>query len=206
VAIKAHAKSECWSGSCKLPYGMTVDEVRRAVEGVYEFFYAVNAALAKQELGLFEKLALGNTFSGLMSEILVKNIAKHSKTLMRNRHVGGHPDLLPIGDPGGEDQLRCAQGVEVKTSRQSGGWQGHNPEVGWLIVFRYELARSESEPTRFVQILAAELALEDWALAERRETSRRTRTCSINETGVTKLRANPIYQEPEYLVKVRRVT
>lgn len=184
---------------------MTVDEVRSAVEGVYEFLYAVNGALAKQELGLFEELALGNTFSGLLSEILVKNIAKHSGTLARNKHVGGHPDLLPSGHPGGEDQLRCDQGVEVKTSRQSGGWQGHNPEVGWLIVFRYELASGEI-PTHFVQILAADLKTEDWSLAERGQTSRRTRTCSINEAGVAKLRANPIYQEPEYLVKVRRVT
>jgi len=182
---------------------MTVGEVRGAVEAVYEFLYAVNSALGKQELGLFEELALGNTFSGLLSEILVKNIAKCSRSLMRNKHVGGHPDLLPVGHPRGDNQLRCGQGVEIKTSRQSSGWQGHNPEVGWLIVFRYELADAES-PTHFVQILAADLKTEDWSLAERGQTSRRTRTCSINEDGVAKLRANPVYQEPEYLVRARK--
>ena len=71
------------------------------------------------------------------------------------------------------------------------------------MVFRYELA-TEKSPTRFVQILAAELKTEDWSLAERGQTSRRTRTCSINESGVAKLRANPIYQEPEYIVKLRK--
>ena len=183
---------------------MMVEEIQKAVEGVYEFLYAVNGALARQDLGLFEELALGNTFSGLLSEILVKNIAKQSKTLVRNKHVGGHPDLLPKGDPMGDDQLRCNEGVEVKTSRQSGGWQGHNPEVGWLIVFRYELASGEA-PTHFVQILAADLQAKDWALAERGQQSRRTRTCSINEAGVAKLRANPIYEEPEYVVRVKKV-
>jgi hypothetical protein len=203
VVIKAHAKSECWSRSCQLPYKMTVVELQAAVEGIYDFLYAVNSALARQELGMFENIALGNTFSGLLSEILVKNIAKHSKGVMRNRHVGGHPDLIPVGHPGGDDQLRCDQGVEVKTSRQGGGWQAHNAETGWLIVFRYELASGESSPTRFVQILAADLEAGDWSLAERKATSRRTRTCSINQRGVEKLRANPVYQEEEFVVGQR---
>jgi hypothetical protein len=179
---------------------MTVEELQRAVEAIYDFLHAVNGALAKQELGLFEEIALGNTFSGLLSEILVKNIAKHSKAVMRNKHVGGHPDLIPVGHPKGDDQLRCDEGVEIKTSRQGGGWQAHNPETGWLIVFRYELAASEEKPTRFVQILAAKLDAEDWSLAERKATSRRTRTCSINQRGVEKLRSNPIYEEPESIV------
>jgi hypothetical protein len=160
--------------------------------------------LQKEDLGLFEELALGNTFSALMSEILVKNIAKHCKMLVRNRRVGGHPDLIPANHPGGDDQLRCDQGIEVKASRQPGGWQGHNPETGWLIIFRYELARSESSPTRVVQILAANLQAEDWSLAERGATSRRTRTCSINQHGMQKLRGNPVYEEPEYVVGFRK--
>ena len=69
---------------------------------------------------------------------------------------------------GGDNQLRCDKGVEIKTSRQSGGWQGHNPEVGWLIVFRYELANGEV-PTRFVQILAGDLKAEDWSLVGPKE-------------------------------------
>lgn len=200
MVIRAHAKSDCWNRSCQLPYKMTVDEVRSAVEGIYDFLHAVNSALAKQELGLFENIALGNTFSGLLSEILVKNIAKHSKAVVRNRHVGGHPDLIPAGHMGGDDQLRCDEGVEVKTSRQGGGWQGHNPETGWLIVFRYLLGRDKREPTRFVEILAADLEVADWSLAERGRRSRRTRTCSINARGTEKLRANPIYREAEYAV------
>ena len=177
-----------------------MEEVKSAVESAYDFLHAINGALYQHDLGLFEDLALGNTFSGLLSEVLVKNIAKHSGTLVRNRYVGGHPDLLPSTHPKGDSQLRCDQGIEVKTSRQLGGWQAHNPEAGWLMVFRYELARSEYQPTKFVQILAAELTLDDWSLAERGTASRRTRTCSINQRGVTKLRSNPIYQEPEFVV------
>jgi len=200
VITRAQSRADCWNRTTGLPYGLAVEEVRSAVESVYDFLHAINNGLSGLELGLFENLVLGNTFSGLLSEVLVKSVAKHSKTVVRNRYVGGHPDLLPSGHPNGDSQLRCNQGIEVKTSRRSGGWQGHNPEAGWLIVFRYELATSESKPTRFVQILAAELVVEDWSLAERAKASRRTRTCSINQRGVEKLRANPIYQEPEYVV------
>lgn len=203
MVTKAHAKDGCWKHSCRLPYGLSVKEIQKAVESLYEFLCAINSALAQQQLGLFENLILGNTFSGLVSEVLVKNIAKHSRAVMRNRYVGGHPDLLPAAHRGGDSQLRCDEGVEVKTSRRSGGWQGHNPETGWLIVFRYELATNEESATRFVEILAAELDEQDWSLAERAQTSRRTRTCSINQRGVEKLRANPVYQEPEYVVALR---
>jgi hypothetical protein len=204
VLVKARSRGDCWKQSCDLPYGLKVREIRAAVEGVYEFLYAVNAALAKQQLGLLEQMALGNTFSGLVSEALVKNIAKHSKAVVRNRRIGGRPDLIPARHPGGDSQLRCDQGIEVKTSRQPGGWQGHNPESGWVMVFRYELASSESEPTRFVQILAAELEPIDWSLAERGRASRRTRTCSINQGGVEKLRANAVYQEADYVVGLKK--
>jgi len=200
MVARAQSRSECWHDTCQLPYGMRVKEIQAAVEGIYDFLHAVNSALAKQELGLFEEIALGNTFSGLVSEILVKNVAKHSHAMTRNKHIGGHPDLIPAGHPGGDDQLRCDEGVEIKTSRQAGGWQGHNPETGCLIIFRYVLATDESTPTRFVEILAANLDHKDWSLAERAASSRRTRTCSINKRGMGKLRGNPVYQEPDYMV------
>jgi len=201
VITRAQTNPKYWVQKAQLGYGLTTEEIRLAVEAIYDFLHAINGALDQHDLGLFENLALGNTFSGLISEVLVKSIAKHSKTLVRNRYVGGHPDLLPSKHPKGDNQLRCDQGIEVKTSKQSGGWQAHNPEAGWLMVFRYELATSASKPTRFVQILSAELALEDWSLAERGKASRRTRTCSINQRGVEKLRSNPVYQEPDCLVR-----
>src|SRR5207249_1690188 len=140
------------------------------------------------------------TFSGLVSEVVVRNIAKYSRSVVRNRYVGGHPDLIPANHRGGDNQLRCDEGIEVKTSRQSGGWQGHNPETGWLMVFRYELGTDKNSPTRFVEILAANLEIEDWSLAERGQQSSRTRMCSINARGVEQQRANALYRDPEHIL------
>ncbi len=140
--------------------------MRRAVDSVYRFLHSINETLARQELGLLEDLILGNTFSGLLSEVVVKSIARESRAVVRNRYIGGNPDPIPASNPKGDSQLRCEQGIEVTTSRQAGGWQGHNPETGWLMVFRYEAA-NQAKPTQFVQILAAKLSLRDWSLAER---------------------------------------
>ena len=79
-----------WNYRCQLPYGVTTDQVRHAVEDIYDFFYRINSILVEQEgLDFFESLVLGNTLSGIMSELLVKRIGAHSSTLTRNILVGG---------------------------------------------------------------------------------------------------------------------
>ncbi|MGH8065709.1 MAG: hypothetical protein ACRERE_10860 [Candidatus Entotheonellia bacterium] len=208
--IRASFVEACWNYNCQLPYGLTTDPIRLAVEDVYNFFYRINSLLVEQEgLDFFESLVLGNTLSGMMSELLVKRISAHSTTVARNILVGGHPDLIPYGIYRGDSTLRGVEGIEVKTSRQDGGWQGHNPEVGWLMVFRYKMGDQsqpfeERQPIQFVQILAAPLEFEDWSLAERGAESRRTRTTSINRRGMHKLRSNPVYQDPSFIVAADR--
>lgn len=200
-----------WNYNIQLPYGLTTDTVRLAVEDVYNFFYRINSLLVEQEgLDFFESLVLGNTLSSVMSELLVKRMSAHSTTLARNRLVGGHPDLIPNGRYLSDHVLKGEEGIEVKTSRQDGGWQGHNPEVGWLMVFRYKMGDptqpfEERQPIQFVQILIADLLLEDWSIAERGLESRRTRTTSINRRGMHKLRSNPIYQDPLFIVASDRI-
>lgn len=91
--------------------------------------------------------------------------------------------------------------LRLRQVKQPSGWQGHNPERGWIMVFRYAID-IETEPpenrmpTRFVEILAAELMPEDWSFSGRKGNSRRTPTASILKTGVEKLRSNVIYREP----------
>ena len=203
--IKASSIDSYWNHNCQLPYGLTADHVRLAVKDVYDFFYQINSLLVgRLALDFFESLVLGNTLSGVVSELLVKRIAIHSEELVRNVRVGGHPDLIPKGRYPHDSVLR-GNGIEVKTSIQRGGWQGHNPETCWLMVFRYVLGEpnhspQERQPVRFVQILAGHLRAKDWSLAERSKSSRRTRTTSINERGMRKLRQNPVYQDPAYIV------
>lgn len=80
-----------------LPYSLTVIEVEKAVAETYRLFNGLNEYLATSGFSPLEELLLGNSLSGMLSEFLVKNIARMSKSLVANLRVGGHPDLLPGG-------------------------------------------------------------------------------------------------------------
>jgi len=146
-----------------------------------------------------EELLPGNSLSGILSEFLVKNIARMSDTLVANLKVGGHPDLLPKGYYSSNLILKGDEGIEVTSSKQKGGWQGHNPENCWLLVFRYIVGRQDNDrviPLTFVEILCAKLIKEDWSFSGRKGASRRTPTASITTSGVEKLRRNFLYRIP----------
>ena len=182
-----------------LPYGLRVDEVEEGVAETYRLFHGLNDFFIRSGFRPLEELLLGNSLSGIISEFLVKNIARASQTLHANVKVGGHPDLLPKGHYSSNLVLKGDEGIEVKSSIQRGGWQGHNPEDCWLMLFRYaigEQAGGESIPLTFVEILCAKLERADWSFSGRKGASRRTPTASITAAGVEKLRANFLYRLP----------
>lgn len=182
-----------------LPYGFTVAEVETAVAETYRLFHGLNDFLENGGFRPLEELLLGNSLSGIISEFLVKNISRASAALEANLKVGGHPDLLPIGHYSSNLVLKGNEGIEVKCSIQRGGWQGHNPEACWLIVFRYAIGaqgNNECLPLTFLEILCAKLEDSDWSFSGRKGASRRTPTASITASGVEKLRANFIYRLP----------
>ena len=122
--IQAKSIDAHWNYQATLAYGLKTTHVTQAVAETYNFFYKVNALLIREGFDFFENLVLGNTFSGMLSELLVKNIAKHCPSLARNAYVGGHPDLIPTGKYTDDEVLRGSDGIEVKTSRQRGGGIG----------------------------------------------------------------------------------
>ena len=192
-----------------LPYGLTVAEVRQAMDRTYDFLHAINTFLVERGYGRLEDILLGNSFAGVLSETLVKNLSDASHTLTRNRKVGGHPDLILPDRYPGDAILRGEDGMEVKASKTKGGWRGHNPERGWVMIFRYIVDATtdpveDRHPTDFVEVLAAELQEEDWSFSGRTGTSRRTITASINVQGTTKLRSNPVFRNPAYAVGAKR--
>ena len=182
-----------------IPYDLKVGEVEKAVAETYRLFHGLNDFLLGSDFRPLEELLLGNSLSGIISEFLVKNIAKASATLEANMKVGGHPDLLPTGHYSSNLVLKGDEGIEVKSSIQRGGWQGHNPEDCWLMVFRYAIGeqdKGESVPLMFLEILCAKLERSDWSFSGRKGTSRRTPTASITASGVEKLRSNFLYRLP----------
>ena len=95
----------------ELAYGLKVEEVEKAVAETYRLFHGVNDYLIGPGFRPLEELLLGNSISGILSEFLVKNIARCSRSLVTNLKVGGYPDLLPKGHYSSNLVLKGDEGI-----------------------------------------------------------------------------------------------
>ena len=141
-------------------------------------------------------------FSGLVSNVIVRSVVRAAETatpgLALNRYPNGRPDIVPRAAYPGDAVKRGATGIEVKASRYSSGWQGHNPEPGWLLIVQFNVDTKtepiyERTPTNVSRVLCARLAGKDWKFSGRGEGSRRTPTASITQHGLLKLEAGTVY-------------
>ena len=187
----------------KLPYGCTAEHIYLTMQDFIEFLGFVNQQLHTKGIPRLESMLMPANFSSIVGEFMSSNIPKHCHNLVKNQYHNGHPDLLPKGAFPDDSAQHTQQGIEIKASRYQRGWQGHNPEETWLMVFVFDSNRPV-DPTShippksfgFVKAVAARLAKDDWSFSGRSATSRRTITASVNPSGYDKMVSNWIYQVP----------
>ncbi len=150
-----------------------------------------------------ETMLMPANFSSMVGEFMVSGIPKYCLSIVKNKYHNGHPDLLPIGYAPSDAAQHATEGIEIKGSRYLRGWQGHNPEDTWLVVFVFDSNRPsdiakgiQPKPFRFVAAFGAQLTKDNWLYSGRSETSRRTITASVTRLGYQKMLANWIYQDP----------
>ena len=167
-----------------------------------EFLGFINQQLATKNLPRLESFLMPANFSSIVGEFMNLTIPKYCPGLVRNQYHNGHPDLLPAGMFADDSVQYAHEGIEIKGSRHSSGWQGHNPEAVWLLVFTFDSNTSRdsglgipAKPFRFAGVYGAKLEENDWNFSGRSETSRRTITASVNRSGVGKMRDNRIYED-----------
>lgn len=185
----------------RLPYGLTTEQIRKAMATFTSFLETVNRALYAKKMDRLESILMPANFSSIVGEFVGAAIPKFHPKLVRNRYPNGHPDLIPVGVYP-DDKIKVAtEGIEVKGSQQLRGWQGHNPEDTWLMVFVFEsnkpqdkLKEKEPKPFRFRLVVGAKVTKEDWKFSRRSDTSRRTITASITKSGYEKMFKNWIYK------------
>ena len=185
----------------EIPYGMTIEHLQKAMNEFTSFLGFINAQLNTKKIERLESFLMPANFSSIVGEFMAAAIPKHCKTLSRNNYHNGHPDLVPTGHYPGNSAQHGPVGIEVKGSRHVSGWQGHNAEDVWLMVFVFDSNTSSDankgitpKPFRFVKVVGALLQKSDWNFSGRSETSRRTITASINRSGFNKLEANWLYR------------
>lgn len=190
--------------AAQLPYGVKAEHVQRAMQDFIDFIGFINLQLNSKKIERLESFLMPANFSSIVGEFMGAAIPKYCKTVLRNKYHNGHPDIVPKGHYPEDSILHGPEGIEVKGSRHTSGWQGHNPEDVWLMVFVFDSNTSrdagqgiDARPFRFVKVVGAHIVREDWAFSGRSATSRRTITASVTRSGYAKMEANWIYRALE---------
>ena len=193
--------SECFNSSVKIPYGLKVEHIREAMDEFVKFLGFINRQLHTQQIDRLESFLMPANFSSMVGEFMAAAIPKHCRSVVRNKYHNGHPDMVPKGKYPGDSILHAGEGIEIKASRHVSGWQGHNPEDVWLMVFVFGANSSrdasqgiEPKPFQFIKVVGARLTKNDWQFSGRSDTSRRTITASVKRSGFEMMEANWIYR------------
>jgi len=169
-----------------------------------DFLGFINTQMRTRSLPRLETMLMPANFSSIVGEFMNSTIPKHCKGLVKNRYHNGHPDLIPANRFENDMCQHGSLGIEIKGSRYLKAWQGHNAEDTWLMVFVFDSNRPVDagkgvppKPFQFRMVVGAELKKSDWLFAGRSDTSRRTITASVTNTGLSKMLANWIYKDAQ---------
>jgi hypothetical protein len=188
----------------RIPHGVTTAHICAAMNEFIGFIRMVNQRMHESGMARFESILMPANFSSIVGEFMSAGIPKQCASIIKNQYHNGHPDMVPVGLFPGNAVQHAQEGIEIKGSRYLKGWQGHNPETTWLMVFMFDSNRPVDEskgiapkPFRFLRVVGAQLDESDWQFAGRSETSRRTITAAVKDSGYRKLMANWIYNAPD---------
>ena len=187
--------------SAKIPFGCETEHIHKAMKDFTDFLGFINVQLATKKIQRLESFMMPANFSSLVGEFMAASIPKYCPTIIKNGYHNGHPDLLQKGKHPNDSHQHADEGIEIKASRHTSGWQGHNAEDVWLMVFVFDSNTSRDEslkipprPFRFVKVVGALITKQDWNFSGRSETSRRTITASVTKSGFEKMEGNWIYR------------
>ncbi len=180
-----------------LPFELRLQDFEIAMQDVYDFFYDVNAHLLGKGLRRLDDMLRPAIMSGVLSDMSTASLARHSRVLTENRYHNGHPDLVVQGAYPDNAIKAGLEGVEVKTTRRSGGAvDTHGARDQWLCVFVYRVdTKSEPararEPLTFTEVYLGHVTTEDFRKNPRGELG--TRTATLHKDGIRRLRENCVY-------------
>ena len=114
----------------RLPYELRREDFALAMQDIYDFFFDVNSQLHAKGIRRFDDMLRPAAMSGLISDMMTASMARHARALVENRYHNGHPDLIVDGVYAGNSVKAGEQGVEVKSTRKTGGSGGHPRSAG----------------------------------------------------------------------------
>lgn len=188
------------------PFNLRALDFEGAMQDVYDFFYDVNAHFNDRRLPRLDDMLRPAICSGVISDMLTESLAKHSRSLTVNAYHNGHPDLLVRGVYPGDSIKSGSEGVEIKSTRKSGGAvDTHGARKQWMCVFVYAVDSTTEPaidriPLRFTEVYLGQVEPDDFRRNERSELG--TRTATLDRDGIRKLRSNWVYKEAQQVVDI----
>lgn len=182
----------------QLPFELRLKDFEMAMQDVYDFFHDVHRGLVGRGLLRLDDMLRPAIMSGLLSDMLTASLGKHSRTLTINLYHNGHPDLVVNGIYPDNKIKAGEQGVEIKTTRKSGGAvDTHGARNQWMCVFVYEVdcaaePAHNRKPMTFTEVYLGKVTEADFRKNPRGELG--TRTATLHRSGIEKLRRNWIYK------------
>ncbi len=181
-----------------LPYELRLQDFQMAMQDVYGFFFDVNSRLTEKGLRRLDDMLRPAIMSGVLSDMLTASLAKHSRVLTENLYFNGHPDLIVQGIYPGNSVKAGGEGIEVKTTRKSGGAvDTHGARDQWMCVFVYDVDTQtepacDRRPMAFTEVYLGKVTVEDFRKNPRGELG--TRTATLHKDGIKKIRENWVYK------------
>jgi hypothetical protein len=196
--VRNSVKVDRFNPNATPPYELRPQDFQLAMQDVYDFFFDVNGHLTSRGLQRLDDILRPAIMSGVLSDMLTASLAKHSRALTENRYFNGHPDLIVQGTYAGNAVKAGTEGVEIKTTRKSGGAvDTHGAREQWMCVFVYEVENesepaTERRPMTFTEVYLGRVTVDDFRRNPRGELG--TRTATLHRDGIQKLRENWVYR------------
>lgn len=195
---RAQPDPSAFNPNAHLPFNLRPQDFSLAMQDVYDFFYDVNVLMRQKGLERLDDMLRPAIMSGLLSDMLTASMAKHSRSLTENQFHNGHPDLIVKGVYPGNAVRAGTEGVEIKTTRKSGGAvDTHGARDQWMCVFVYEIddltePAVDRKPTVFTEVYLGQVSESHFRNNPRGRLG--TRTSTLNRAGIARFRQNWVYR------------
>ena len=182
-----------------IPFGVTTEHLYESMKEFTGFVELIDFQLRAQQMARFEDILMAANFSSLVGEFMSRTIPKHCKTVVKNNHHNGHPDILPAGKyPNDSAQRAGTDGIEIRASRYLKSWQAHKADDKWLMMFVFQSGRLNPKVTeqvgfKFLIVAGGLLTKTDWP-ARRWETGHTMTEESVTTTAAQRMMSNWIYK------------
>lgn len=120
---------------CILPYDLKLELLKNAMQDFLDYPGFINQQAISKGMLRLETLLTPADFSSMVGEYMNITLPMYCPTLVKIQYPNGHHDLIPANFFKNNAIQYSTEGLEIKASRHSSGWQDImlNPFGLWFL-------------------------------------------------------------------------